>query len=77
MTLASIMTLAPPEVAVVLVGRSAALVATIISYEAALDTADQVNTGLVDWLVLPFVGLIKTGAERVGRTGAKTVKVFV
>ena len=75
--LAAITTLGPPEVALALAGRSAALVATIISYEAALDTADQVNTELVGWLVLPFAGLIKTGADRLGRVVLYTMNVFV
>ncbi len=58
-------TLAPPVLAVGSVGRSAALVATMIRYEVAPLTADQLNAGVVDCPVAPFDGALSVGAGNV------------
>jgi hypothetical protein len=55
-------TLEPPVVAVGFVGRSAALVATRISYEDAPLTDVQLNAGVVDWPVPPSDGVDSVGA---------------
>ena len=57
-------TLAPPVLAVGSLGRSAALVATMIRYDVAPATSDQVNEGVVDCPVLPFAGVLSVGAGR-------------